>query len=41
VRSFFRGDLGSADALWSLFVAAIIVGLGMAFGARTFQRESA
>lgn len=41
VRSFFRGDLGSPDALWSLLVAAIIVGLGIAFGARTFQRESA
>lgn len=41
VRAFFRGDLGSADAMWGVIVAAIVVALGVFFGARTFQHESA
>ncbi|MGI9092757.1 MAG: ABC transporter permease [Mycobacteriales bacterium] len=41
IRSLFRGDFGSADTMWGLIVGAIIVALGLIFGARTFQRESA
>jgi ABC-2 type transport system permease protein len=41
IRSLFRGNFGAADSIWGIVVAAIIVVLGIAFGARTFQRESA
>jgi ABC-2 type transport system permease protein len=41
VRAFFRGDFGSADALWSLGVAAIVVALCIVYGAHTFRKESA
>ncbi|MGI8695826.1 MAG: ABC transporter permease [Mycobacteriales bacterium] len=41
IRALFRGNFGSADTLWGVVVAAIVVGLGVFFGARTFQRESA
>lgn len=41
IRALFAGHLGSVDVMWGLIVAAIVVALGIAFGARTFQRESA
>jgi ABC-2 type transport system permease protein len=41
IRSLFRGHFSSADSMWGIAVALIIVALGIAFGARTFQRESA
>lgn len=41
VRAFFRGDLGSSAALWSIFTAVLVVAAGIFFGARTFHRESA
>ena len=41
IRALFRGHFSSADSMWGIAVAAIIVLLGITFGARTFQRESA
>jgi ABC-2 type transport system permease protein len=41
IRAMFRGHFSSADSMWGIAVAVIIVALGIFFGARTFQRESA
>ena len=41
VRSFFLGDIASSDSLWGLAFALALVAVGVAFGARTFRRESA
>ena len=41
VRAFFRGDIASSTSLWGLAFALALVAVGVAFGARTFRRESA
>lgn len=41
VRAFFRGNLGSADALWGIGITVLVVVAGVAAGAATFRRESA
>jgi ABC-2 type transport system permease protein len=41
VRAMFRGELGSATALWGVGLTVLLVVLGVWFGTRVFKNESA
>lgn len=41
VRAFFHGDIVTSTALWGLLWTVVLVAVGLAFGTRTFRRESA
>ncbi len=41
VRAIFRGDVVSATTLWGVVVTVALVVVSIAFGTRTFRRESA
>jgi len=41
VRAIFRGDVASATTLWGVVVTVALVVVSVAFGTRTFRRESA
>lgn len=40
-RDFFLGNIGSSTSLWGLVIVIGLVSLGVWFGTRTFQRQSA
>jgi ABC-2 type transport system permease protein len=40
IRVFFRGDITSMTGAWGLIATVGLVVVGVAFGTRTFQRES-
>jgi len=40
-RDFFLGNVGSSTGLWGLVIVIALVSLGVWFGTRTFQRQSA
>ncbi|MGA7271680.1 MAG: ABC transporter permease [Acidimicrobiia bacterium] len=41
IRAIFRGDATSATSLWGVIVTLGLVAVGVAYGTRTFRRESA